>query len=62
LNGNEPEARETLKHYLSLPGVKTKTISALHAQGISLTCGNPSCHDLGKRLEDGLRRAGMPEE
>jgi hypothetical protein len=61
LNGNEAEARETLKHYFSLNNVKMRTISAVSAELLSQSFG-PSSLAMAKRFSEGLGRAGMPEE
>jgi adenylate cyclase len=61
LDGNEVEAREALKHYLSLNGVKTRSISAVTSQVASFS-DTPFWSTYIKRLSEGLRRAGMPEE
>jgi adenylate cyclase len=61
LNGNEIEARETVKHYLSLNGVKARTISAVTAQ-MGMFSDSPFWLAFLKRLSEGLRQAGMPEE
>jgi adenylate cyclase len=61
LNGSETEAREIIKHYLSLPGVEIRSIRAF-AAWLYLWSDTPSYSTLVKRLSEGLRRAGMPEE
>jgi adenylate cyclase len=59
--GHEAEARETLKHYLSLSTTKARTIADWKAfmQGVS---DNSVWLAAAERLYDGLRKAGMPEE
>jgi adenylate cyclase len=61
LNGDEVEARETVKHYLSLNGVKARTISAVTAQ-MRMFSDTPFWLAFIKRLSEGLRKAGTPEE
>jgi adenylate cyclase len=61
LSGNEAEARETLKHYLSLNNVKMRTISAVSATLLSQSF-SPSSLASAKRFSEGLGRAGMPEK
>jgi adenylate cyclase len=60
LNGNDVEARAAVKHYLSLPGVKARTISAVSAKWFY--SDSPFWLAVIKRVSEGLRRAGMPEE
>jgi hypothetical protein len=63
LNGNEAEARETLKHCFSLNNVKMRTISAVSAELLSQSFGPSSLAlAMAKRFSEGLGRAGMPEE
>jgi adenylate cyclase len=64
LNGNEAEARETFKRYLSLPGGEIRTIRAMTAwlNQWSPDPDTPYWAAYVKRLSEGLRRAGMPEE
>jgi adenylate cyclase len=62
LNGSEVEAREIIKHYLSLPGVEIKSIRAMAAWLYWWFPDTPSVSAFIKRLSEGLRRAGMPEE
>ena len=59
LTGQEAEARETLKQYLSLRGTKTRTIAAWRAMAYS---DNPIYLASRERIHEGLRKAGMPEE
>jgi tetratricopeptide (TPR) repeat protein len=61
LNGNEIEACRTVKHYLSFNGVTTRSISAVTTQLVSFS-ESPFWLACIKRLSEGLRRAGMPEE
>jgi adenylate cyclase len=61
LNGSETEAREIIKHYLSLPGVEITSIRAF-AAWLYLWSDTPTYSAFVKRLSEGLRRAGMPEE
>jgi hypothetical protein len=62
LNGNEAEARETVKHYLSLPGIEIRSIRALEAWLWRWSPDTQYWAAYVKRLSEGLRRAGMPEE
>jgi hypothetical protein len=62
LNGNEAEAHETIKHYLSLPGVDIRSIRAMAAWLNMWSPDTPYWSAFVKRLSEGLRRAGMPEE
>ena len=59
LTGQELEARETLKQYLSLPAAKTRTIAGWRAMAYS---DNPIYLAFRERIHEGLRKAGMPEE
>jgi adenylate cyclase len=59
LSGKEAEAREGLKRYLSLPHSRTKTIADWKKMGIS---NHPAYVALRERINEGLRRAGMPEQ
>jgi TolB-like protein/DNA-binding winged helix-turn-helix (wHTH) protein/cytochrome c-type biogenesis protein CcmH/NrfG len=59
LTGQEAEARETLKEYLSLRGARTRTIAAWRAMAYS---DNPIYLASRERIYEGLRKAGMPEE
>ena len=58
LSGRDAEAREGLKRYYSLPHTRTKTIASWRKMGIS---DHPAYLALRERINDGLRRAGMPE-
>jgi adenylate cyclase len=60
LTGEQAEAYQTFQHYLTIPGVKTKTIAQLREQQLSLA-DNPVWVEYNERLFDGLRKAGMPE-
>jgi adenylate cyclase len=65
LNGHDAEAREALKRYLALPSAgPLKTIAAFRAYFNSLAPkqGGSSFIEMNKRIYDGLRKAGMPEE
>jgi adenylate cyclase len=65
LNGHDAEAREALKRYLALPSAgPLKTIAAFRAYFNSLAPkqGGSSFIETNKRIYDGLRKAGMPEE
>ncbi len=62
LNGNETEARETVKQYFSIHGTEIMSIRALEAwlwQGFP---ESPHWAAYVKRLSEGLRLAGMPED
>jgi hypothetical protein len=58
LTDHDAEAREALQRYLSLPTTGPKTIAAVKAH-------DESQHwvprEMGDRMYDGLRKAGMPE-
>jgi hypothetical protein len=59
LTGQELEARETLKQYLSLRGTKATTITPWRAMAYS---DSPAYLAFRERIHEGLRKAGMPEE
>jgi TolB-like protein len=59
LTGQEAEARETLKQYLSLRGTKARTIIPWKAMAYS---DNPAYLAFRERIHEGLRKAGLPEE
>ena len=61
-NGNEAEARETVKHYLSLPDVEIRSIRAMAEWLYLWSPDTPYWSAFVKRMSEGLRRAGMPEE
>jgi len=62
LAGHETEAREALQRYLALPSNgPLKTVAAFKAY-FSAQGGGPARVEADKRVYDGLRRAGMPEE
>jgi adenylate cyclase len=61
LTGQQAEAVETLKRYLAINGVTSKTIAQLRKQQLSLA-DNPTWVAYNERLFEGLRKAGMPEE
>jgi len=58
LTGNEADARETLKHYLSLGGTRARTITQWTGQSPS---NNPVYLAYAARVIEGLRKAGLPE-
>ena len=61
----EEETSRTLKRYLALPSAgPLKTIAAFRAYFNSLAPkqGGSSFIEMNKRIYDGLRKAGMPEE
>jgi hypothetical protein len=57
-SGQETEARDTLKRYLSLNGTRARTITQWKAQ---MPSDNPVFLSYGERLAEGLRKAGLPE-
>jgi adenylate cyclase len=61
LTGQQSEAQDELKRYLSLSRTKSTTIAQLRKQQLSLA-DNPKWVAYNERLFDGLRLAGMPEE
>jgi adenylate cyclase len=62
LTGHDAEAREALQRYLALPSSeRLRTIAAWKAQEMSLG-GDPRFVEKNERGNDGLRKAGMPEE
>ena len=61
LTGQQADAHEALKRYLAVNGVTSKTIAQLRKQQLSLA-DNPTWLAYNKRLFEGLRKAGMPEE
>ncbi len=61
LTGQQADAHETLKRYLAVNGVTSKTIAQLRKQQLSLA-DNPAWVAYNERLFEGLRKAGMPEE
>ena len=59
LTGHETEARDALKRYLALPSIgPLKTIAAWKAH---LESQHWVPAEMSERLNDGLRKAGMPE-
>ena len=62
----DAEAREALQHYLALPSSgPLKTIAAWKAYNkskVSEQHGDPRFFEINERTDDGLRKAGMPEE
>ena len=61
LTGQQADAHETLKRYLAVNGVTSKTIAQLRKQQLSLA-DNSTWVAYNERLFDGLRKAGLPEE
>ena len=61
LTGRQADAHETLKRYLAVNGVTSKTIAQLRKQQLSLA-DNSTWVAYNERLFEGLRKAGMPEE
>jgi adenylate cyclase len=61
LNGQEAEAREMLKRYLSASGPRVRTLAERKANHYSFS-DNPAYLAWGNRLIEGLRKAGMPEQ
>ena len=63
LTGHEAEAREALQRYLALPSSRIRTITAFKAYNAQFTNerSNPRYLELLDRLNEGLRKAGMPE-
>ncbi len=61
LTGQQAEAHEALKQYLSLSRTKTKTIAELRKQQLSFA-DNPKWVAFVERFHEGLRKAGMSEE
>jgi adenylate cyclase len=61
LTGQQADAHETLKRYLAVNGVTTRTVAQLRKQQLSLA-DNPMWVAYNQRLFEGLRKAGMPEE
>ncbi len=59
LSGHEAEARETLKRYLAIPSVRTRSIAAWKARTDST---DPAYLTMRERVYDGLLKAGMSEE
>ena len=59
LTGQEAEARETLKQYLSLPAPRPGPSLGWRAMAYS---DNPVYLAFRERIHEGLRKAGMPEE
>jgi adenylate cyclase len=59
LSGHETEAQETLKQYLAIPSVRTRSIVAWKARTFST---NPIYVAMRERAYEGLRKAGMPEQ
>jgi adenylate cyclase len=57
-SGQETEARDTLKRYLSLNGTRARTITQWKAQ---MPSDNPVFLSYAERLAEGLRKAGLPE-
>jgi adenylate cyclase len=61
LAGQEPAARAALQRYLSLKDVRIRTLAQDAAFAKSLS-DNPAYMALHSRLEEGMRKAGMPEQ
>ena len=61
LTGQQADAHETLKRYLVVNGVTSKTIAQLRKQQLSLA-GNSTWVAYNERLFEGLRKAGMADE
>ncbi len=61
LNGQEAEAREMLKRYLSASGPRVRTLAQRKAFHYAFS-DNPAYLAWGDRLIEGLRKAGMPEQ
>jgi TolB-like protein/Tfp pilus assembly protein PilF len=59
LTGQETEAREKLKQYLSLPASETRTIARWKAMSYS---DHPTYLAFRERIHEGLRKAGTPEQ
>ena len=59
LTGQEAQAREALQRYLALPSIgPLKTIAAVKAH---VESQHWVPREVGERVYDGLRKAGMPE-
>ena len=58
LSGQEAEARDVLKRYLSLSGTRARTIAQWRGQ---LPSNNPLFLAYAAQLVEGLRKAGLPE-
>jgi adenylate cyclase len=61
LNGQEAEAREMLKRYLSASGPRVRTLAQRKAFHYAFS-DNPAYLAWGDRMVEGLRKAGMPEQ
>jgi adenylate cyclase len=63
LSGHEAEARDALQRYLELPSSGIRTITAFKAYNAQFTNerSNPRYLELLDRLNEALRKAGMPE-
>jgi adenylate cyclase len=59
LTGEDAEAREALKRYLSLPRTKLRTITDWTKMGLS---DHPAYLALRRRINEGLHKAGLPEK
>jgi adenylate cyclase len=59
LTGHDTEAHDALARYLSLPGIRSKTVTAFKKRAVS---DNPVFMAQRERVYQGLRQAGMPEE
>ena len=60
--GHEAEARDEIAHYLSMPGVRLKTLALWQDYWNHWPSDNPAVLDFRKRFLNGLRKAGLPEE
>jgi predicted Zn-dependent protease len=56
--GQQAQARETLERYLSLSGTRARTLAEWRAQ---MPSDNPVFRAYAARVEQGLRKAGLPE-
>ena len=61
MTGQQAEAHEALKQYLSNSRTNSTTIAQLRKQQLSLS-DNPKWVAYNERLFGGLRKAGMPED
>ena len=57
--GRDTDAREMMQHYLALPAGAAKSIAQYKTRQ---PYDSPFLHDLYDRVDQGLRKAGMPEE
>jgi adenylate cyclase len=61
LTGRDADAHKTLKRYLAVNGITSRTIAQLRKQQLSIA-DNPTWVAYNERLFEGLWKAGMPEE